>query len=937
MAHTLSLEVRCILALFVGLASTSFSPQPLRAQSPGNASAVNPDTLIVALTVEGGGTLGSYEAGLTWALVQVFRQRRDYSLRQALNPTARSLLESLPTVDLRAAAGASAGSINAYIAANEWCSRDAAEPIDSSSFWRVWIPTGIRQLLPGRGRIGNRNEKAILSRRAFGDLFEILDRQWSHARYNSACTVLFGATVTRIQNDSVPISDEVFARNQRFAAAFSIKPVEQGFGFPPSHIPAPRLQNSQFSLGALVELPVLANNAIDREAARNLIRASSGFPLAFEPQELTYCPDPSQSLNPPRCDQSRATKSYFVDGGVFDNGPLTLAYGLALAHPNRITLGGLTMLFVTPSQMRGGKRAGLAENPGPARDAPPESKTGGLDAVTKLLAAFVPSARQYELQIAHRLLPTIQESDSQQNLLKYQRDSARRAAASYSENVLRVEQAREREWDWANVVRDRLRHLADTLRYQLAVCVVNRTCIPSSTDSLLASGPPPVFQANPQSRPDDATSYPPPEDRPKSVGQSFEKGLYATRRWHQLSGDWLFGFGGLLGRPLREYDFYVGVYDAMAFLADRMLCATTDGPNCLKERLGFLIAHPLLPLTATDSTILKALYDEEFGTRSGTANLETHSRREAMVLPVVWAMGDWKRQRDSVIRECGGGPIETYECAEGIEFVFRRLRETRGYVDRLESAPPACRNTTTRVSECITDSDFEDIVADPYAGLNKLAGRMLARVAETTPRSSSGTMMVVSLGEAMYFATNERARRGPDMGSTSLPTGRPLASRVIFAAMPSSIGGFAGVEGWYFEWAARYHFGRNFVLGATTRAVMISGFTHPGGANEDHSVPGVRLEWKIPGPVGPWISTVGLDAATWTDGVTWPTHIDKTTASWGGSALFLAQRIRVSVQSLPSKYRIRGRERPWGFVSIGFGDTNGFVYWLGRRLFSFVR
>src|SRR3954470_14868037 len=31
---------------------------------------------MATLTVEGGGTLGAYEAGLTWALVEIFRQRR---------------------------------------------------------------------------------------------------------------------------------------------------------------------------------------------------------------------------------------------------------------------------------------------------------------------------------------------------------------------------------------------------------------------------------------------------------------------------------------------------------------------------------------------------------------------------------------------------------------------------------------------------------------------------------------------------------------------------------------------------------------------------------------------------------------------------------------------------------------------------------------------
>jgi len=925
------------LAFLLAVCATTFTPKHLAAQPDTRGLRVNNDTLVVALTVEGGGTLGSYEGGLTWALVEIFRQRRDSILRRHLTHASDSVLLLLPTVDLRAAAGASAGSINAYMAANQWCSRDVAEVVDSSAFWRVWVPTGMRQLLPGRDRIGDRREKGILSRIAFNDVFESLDRKWSRAHYNSPCTVLFGATVTRIQRDSVGVvAGEVYARNQRFAAAFTIVPPADTGKSPPSYAPSPSLNNSQFSLGALAELPLLPDNTIDRVAARNLIRASSGYPLAFEPQELAFCADSPPAAHTRKCDASSAVRSFFVDGGVFDNGPVTLSYGLALAHPTRTTLGNLTMLFVTPNQFRAAE--GVTGSNGSSsmeKRHDPEIKSGGLDAVTKLFAAFVPSARQYELQIAHRLLPTIEVSGSQVDLLTFQRDSARRAFDNLDRYVRDLE-ARARERDQAVALADSLRQRADTARYQLAVCLVNGGCTASFDDSARALGAAPVFQATAKARIPDRASYLTADERPRFLGQSFEKSLYATRRWHSLSGDWLLGFGGLLGRPLREYDFYVGVYDALTLIASRMLCVYSPKPNCVKETVGDLIEHPLLPLTRSDSTILAALYNEEFGNRSDVQNLAKHPRREATVLPVVWAMADWKRNRAAITEKCGGGPIETFECTEGIEFVFGKLKDTPGYIDRLESAPAECLEKKIDTSECITDEDFARIVAHPYAALNKLAGKMLARVAETTPRNS-GMMMPLSLGMAMYFATNERARLGFDMGSTSLPTGRPLPSRLFFAAIPSSVGGFAGVEGWYFEWAARYHFGRSIALGATARAVLMSGITHPRGANEDHAVPGLRLEWKIPGPVGPWISTLGVDATTWTDGVTWPTRINNKTASWGGTALLLAQRIRVSVQQLPSKYVIRGRDRPLALVSIGFGDTNGFVYWLGRRLFAWVR
>ena len=45
----------------------------------------------------------------------------------------------------------------------------------------------------------------------------------------------------------------------------------------------------------------------------------------------------------------------------------------------------------------------------------------------------------------------------------------------------------------------------------------------------------------------------------------------ATRAW-PIVGDQLSGFGAFLGRPLREYDFYVGVYDGLHYAAEQVLC-----------------------------------------------------------------------------------------------------------------------------------------------------------------------------------------------------------------------------------------------------------------------------------------------------------------------------------------------------------------------------
>src|SRR3954466_1428468 len=100
----------------------------------------------LALTISGGVSLGSYEAGLTWTTVQYLRT------------SSRDL-------ELAAVTGASAGSLNALLAAALWC-EDAAEARDASPddnlFHDAWTPVGIEDLLP-EAASGYRDDDALLT------------------------------------------------------------------------------------------------------------------------------------------------------------------------------------------------------------------------------------------------------------------------------------------------------------------------------------------------------------------------------------------------------------------------------------------------------------------------------------------------------------------------------------------------------------------------------------------------------------------------------------------------------------------------------------------------------------------------------------------------------------------------------------------------------
>ena len=99
-----------------------------------------------SLTVRGGVSLGAYEGGINWALLRV--------------------LEGDPSASLTTVTGASAGNINAFLSAVEWCqspARSAAESPRDNLFWKAWIPVGIHGLFP-RGQPKGMRPATVCSR-----------------------------------------------------------------------------------------------------------------------------------------------------------------------------------------------------------------------------------------------------------------------------------------------------------------------------------------------------------------------------------------------------------------------------------------------------------------------------------------------------------------------------------------------------------------------------------------------------------------------------------------------------------------------------------------------------------------------------------------------------------------------------------------------------
>jgi hypothetical protein len=117
--------------------SLAMAAAPSRAQG----AAPRADYTPVEFTISGGISLGNYEAGLNWAVVRFIKMHQDDAALLAPQPPPRMVV----------ATGASAGNINALVAAIEWCRQDKTGPTDNL-FFQSWMPVGVEGLFAGDRR-----------------------------------------------------------------------------------------------------------------------------------------------------------------------------------------------------------------------------------------------------------------------------------------------------------------------------------------------------------------------------------------------------------------------------------------------------------------------------------------------------------------------------------------------------------------------------------------------------------------------------------------------------------------------------------------------------------------------------------------------------------------------------------------------------------------
>jgi predicted acylesterase/phospholipase RssA len=264
----------------------------------------SPDSLppLLGLTVSGGVSLGSFEAGYLYYLFETLK----------LNPGM---------AEPRVFTGASAGSANALMSLVASCSGKDPEP-DKTLFYQTWIPVGLKELFDPK-RVSARG---LFTQRVLRERLDDIGKRWREG-LSEKCDATLGLSTTRATAAKVElVKDRVtLARTE---AKFVVRVRGRGPGKPPV------LTNYVGSHELLQRplLPVQEDGSISYDSLERVLMASAAFPLAFEPVAVAYCTASREGQAPgeiPACTPQKTEVRLFVDGGVFDNQPLRLAVQLA--------------------------------------------------------------------------------------------------------------------------------------------------------------------------------------------------------------------------------------------------------------------------------------------------------------------------------------------------------------------------------------------------------------------------------------------------------------------------------------------------------------------------------------------------------------------------------------------------------------------------------
>jgi len=276
-----------------------------------------------------------------------------------------------------------------------------------------------------------------------------------------------------------------------------------------------------------------------------------------------------------------------------------------------------------------------------------------------------------------------------------------------------------------------------------------------------------------------------------------------TTRHPAIVGERLKNASAFLGRPFREFDFQVGIYDALHFVANSVLCLpehrlpsdSLGMDRCVIDSVRRLVDR--FPLSCQSSLAVSLLLRQEHGIETteqlraqplrGTAHCDAssnESRERALAYRSIFDALAFINTPGALHCRAGVSVIG-FLCRDGTIELFRRLAEDEFFSRYAEREAAACgRSVGTasgdveweqRLARCFADDEFVAALHDPQDAFFKWIRALLDRAQwleeASMERDSVGDPL---LGlEAVTQAANvlfRSALLAEDVGTIAFPT-----------------------------------------------------------------------------------------------------------------------------------------------------------------------
>lgn len=278
--------------------------------------------------------------------------------------------------------------------------------------------------------------------------------------------------------------------------------------------------------------------------------------------------------------------------------------------------------------------------------------------------------------------------------------------------------------------------------------------------------------------------------------------LRVSSRRAPILGESLSSFGAFLGRPLREYDFYSGVYDGLEFIARQFICAQLeDKPaldTCVSKVHARLVVDDVMTMTPVAKEVMRWHIDAEYspplaGRSTGPAACEANGAdridseadkaRVAIMCVIHEAVS--RDPGDEGCEDRNSGIVEGLLCPGGLGRVLHALGKERkpepgkryrmAVKEAIGVLLPPCltdqekakvegRPSLISQGECAVDQAFSDLVDAPEREVYTLMRRALRNIEageiEARTKGSSSVDFLAKVAFSIFRSSTMRYRNG---------------------------------------------------------------------------------------------------------------------------------------------------------------------------------